>query len=58
MLGIRRQKLADDGLSTDTPYETVEEAQRWWKGVDLPDDQKNAVARGNAIKLFKLPLEE
>ncbi|KAF2243392.1 amidohydrolase-like protein 2 [Trematosphaeria pertusa] len=42
----------------DTPYETVEEGQNWWKTVDLPEDQKEAVARRNAIRLFKLPLEE
>lgn len=41
----------------DTPYETVEEAQNWWKKIDLPDDQKEAVARTNAIRLYKLPLE-
>ncbi|KAK1835640.1 hypothetical protein QBC39DRAFT_340767 [Podospora conica] len=43
--------------SIDYPYDTIEEAQTWWKGVDLPADQKEAVARGNAIRLFKLPLE-
>ncbi|KAF2826359.1 amidohydrolase-like protein 2 [Ophiobolus disseminans] len=42
----------------DTPYDTVEEAQAWWKSIDLPGDQKEAVARGNAIRLFKLPLEK
>lgn len=41
----------------DYPYDTIEEAQTWWKGIDLPADQKEAVARGNAIRLFKLPLE-
>jgi 2,3-dihydroxybenzoate decarboxylase len=42
----------------DTPYDTVEEAQSWWKTIDLSDDQKEAVGRRNAIRLFKLPLEE
>ncbi|KAH7073621.1 amidohydrolase-like protein 2 [Paraphoma chrysanthemicola] len=42
----------------DTPYDTVEEAQAWWKSIDLPGDQKEAVGRTNAIRLFKLPLEE
>lgn len=42
----------------DTPYETVKEAQDWWKSVDLPSEQKETVARTNAIRLFKLPLEE
>ncbi|KAF2262881.1 amidohydrolase-like protein 2 [Lojkania enalia] len=41
----------------DTPYETIEEGQNWWKSVDLPEDQKDAVARKNAIRLFNLPLK-
>ncbi|KAF2280515.1 amidohydrolase-like protein 2 [Westerdykella ornata] len=54
--------IAEIGLdrclyAIDTPYETVEEGQSWWRSVDLPEDQKEAVARGNAIRLFKLPLE-
>lgn len=44
--------------TSDTPYETVQEGQDWWKSVDLPENQKEAVARKNAIRLFKLPLEE
>lgn len=44
--------------SADTPYETVKEGQDWWKSVDLPEVQKEAVARKNAIRLFKLPLGE
>ena len=43
--------------SRDTPYDTVEEAQNWWKSIDLPEDHKESVARLNAIRLFKLPLE-
>ncbi|KAH9204915.1 hypothetical protein DL95DRAFT_471058 [Leptodontidium sp. 2 PMI_412] len=43
--------------SIDTPYDNISEAQEWWKTVDLPEDQKNAVARENAIRLLKLPLE-
>ena len=42
----------------DYPYDSIKEAQDWWKGIDLPQDQKEAVARRNAIRLFKLPLEE
>jgi 2,3-dihydroxybenzoate decarboxylase len=42
----------------DTPYENVKEGQDWWKTVDLPADQKEMVARTNAIRLYKLPLEE
>jgi len=43
--------------SIDTPYDTVKEGQDWWKTVDLPEREKEAVARGNAIRLFKLPLD-
>jgi 2,3-dihydroxybenzoate decarboxylase len=42
----------------DTPYENVKEGQDWWKSVVLPGGQKEAVARRNAIRLFKLPLNE
>ena len=41
----------------DYPYDTIEEAQNWWKTVDLPEEEKVAVGRENAIRLFKLPLE-
>jgi 2,3-dihydroxybenzoate decarboxylase len=44
--------------TTDTPYDSVEEAQKWWASIDLPEGQKEAVARTNAIRLFKLPLVE
>jgi 2,3-dihydroxybenzoate decarboxylase len=50
----RRNKSADYCL--DTPYDTIKEAQDWWKSVDLPEREKEAVARENAIRLFKLPL--
>lgn len=41
----------------DYPYDTIEEAQDWWKALDLPEKQKDAIGRTNAIKLFKLPLD-
>ncbi len=41
----------------DYPYDTIEHAGAWWKEVDLPDKDKETVGRGNAIRLFKLPLE-
>lgn len=44
-------------LAIDYPYDTVEEGQAWWQTVDLPEPQKQLVARDNAIRLFKLPLE-
>ncbi|TPX15917.1 uncharacterized protein E0L32_000251 [Thyridium curvatum] len=44
-------------FAIDYPYDTVKEGQDWWKSIDLPADQKEAIARRNAIKLFKLPLE-
>jgi hypothetical protein len=43
--------------TADYPYETIAEAQYWWLTVDLPKEQKQLVARENAIRLFKLPLE-
>ncbi|KAM5353445.1 hypothetical protein ACJ41O_000095 [Fusarium nematophilum] len=44
-------------FSIDYPYDTIQEAQEWWKSVELPGEQKDAVSRANAIRLFKLPLE-
>jgi 2,3-dihydroxybenzoate decarboxylase len=44
-------------VSTDYPYETIAEGQYWWLTVDLSEDQKQLVARENAIRLFRLPLE-
>lgn len=44
-------------LPADYPYDSIDEAQDWWRSVDLPEDQKQLVARGNAIRLFKLPLD-
>jgi 2,3-dihydroxybenzoate decarboxylase len=43
--------------AVDTPYDTVEEAQTWWKTIDLIEVQMETVGRNNAIRLFKLPLE-
>jgi hypothetical protein len=40
------------------PYETIKEAQDWWKTVDLLVNEKEAVARPDATRVFKLPLEE
>ncbi|KAL1649613.1 hypothetical protein SLS58_001670 [Diplodia intermedia] len=42
----------------DTPYDTIEEGQQWWRTNDLKEAEKDAVGRRNAIRLFKLPLEE
>jgi 2,3-dihydroxybenzoate decarboxylase len=41
----------------DTPYDTIKDGQDWWKSIDLPEKEKEAIARGNAIRLFKLPLD-
>jgi hypothetical protein len=49
-------KSEADSWILDTPYESVKEGQDWWKTVELPDGQKEAVARTNAIRLYKLPL--
>ncbi|KAM7187769.1 hypothetical protein V8F20_010826 [Naviculisporaceae sp. PSN 640] len=43
--------------SIDYPYDAIEEAQTWWKSLDLPEKTKDLVGRGNAIRLFKLPLD-
>lgn len=48
-------------FAIDTPYETTEEGMAWWRSVRLDGDPegkvKDMIARGNAIKLFRLPLE-
>ncbi|KAL2152805.1 hypothetical protein VTH82DRAFT_3960 [Thermothelomyces myriococcoides] len=44
-------------FSIDYPYDSIAEAQQWWHAVDVPEDKKKLVARENAIRLFKLPLE-
>lgn len=41
----------------DTPYDHIEEAQAWWRSLDMEPEAKEMIARENAIKLFKLPLE-
>ncbi|KAJ5814943.1 hypothetical protein N7474_006720 [Penicillium riverlandense] len=43
-------------FSIDTPYDQIQEAQAWWRTVDMDQSKKDRVARGNAIKLFRLPL--
>lgn len=43
--------------TTDYPCDAIEEAQTWWEGVDLLEREKELVGRGNAIPLFKLPLD-
>lgn len=46
-------------FSIDAPYEKIEEGQTWWKSLDkvLDEDTQHKIARGNAIKLLKLPLK-
>lgn len=43
-------------MKSDTPYDQIEQAQAWWRSVDLEPQAKDLVGRTNAIKLFKLPL--
>ena len=45
--------------SIDYPYETVEEAQDWWKTLDgtLSKEELQKIGRANAINLLKLPLK-
>jgi 2,3-dihydroxybenzoate decarboxylase len=57
-IGMIHRNLFNPKLTfLDTPYDTIKDGQDWWKSVDLPQQEKEAVARGNAIRLFKLPLE-
>jgi len=48
-------------FAIDTPYERTEEGMEWWRGVALegPDAEKlkDEIGRGNAIRVFKLPLQ-
>lgn len=44
-------------LQLDTPYDRIEEAQTWWRSVDIEPGTKEMIGRENAIKLFQLPLE-
>jgi hypothetical protein len=37
-------------------YEHAEEACEWWDNVPVSPSDKLKMSRGNAIKLFKLPL--
>ncbi|KUI66326.1 2,3-dihydroxybenzoate decarboxylase [Cytospora mali] len=52
-------KFCIDQIGVDRyhPYDSIKEAQDWWKSVDLSVDEKDAVARKNAIRIFKLPLD-
>lgn len=43
-------------FSTDYPYEDMVEGGDWFRATPLGDDERYAIARGNQIKLFKLPL--
>ncbi|KIX09774.1 uncharacterized protein Z518_00855 [Rhinocladiella mackenziei CBS 650.93] len=52
-------------FAIDTPYERTEEGMEWWRSVSFDNDDerspgekiKEMIGRGNAIKLFRLPLD-
>ncbi|QIW96073.1 hypothetical protein AMS68_001591 [Peltaster fructicola] len=41
-------------FSIDYPFESFENACQWWDSVDLEDDVKQRIGRGNAVDLLKL----
>jgi 2,3-dihydroxybenzoate decarboxylase len=54
---IFKKSPREANSNMDTPYDQIEEAQAWWRAVDIDPTAKEMVAGGNAIKLFKLPLK-
>ena len=43
-------------FSADYPFETMEDAARWFDNTPLSDSDRLRIGRTNAIELFKLPL--
>lgn len=41
-------------FSVDYPFESFGDACTWFDDMKLDEDQKKAIAKGNAVKLFKL----
>lgn len=44
-------------FAIDTPYEDMHEGAAWFDAAAITDAERQAIARGNAIKLLKLPLK-
>lgn len=43
-------------FSIDTPYEDSEAGASWFASAPLDEEERRAIARGNAIRLLKLPI--
>lgn len=44
-------------FAIDTPYENIEAGASWFDATPISDAERHAIARGNAIRLLKLPLK-
>lgn len=44
-------------FAIDTPYEHMEEGATWFDAAPLSPAERQAIARGNAIRLLKLPMQ-
>lgn len=44
-------------FAIDTPYEHMEEGAAWFDTADISAAERQAIARGNAIRLLKLPMK-
>jgi 2,3-dihydroxybenzoate decarboxylase len=43
-------------FSTDWPFENIDHAAEWFDAASISEDDRAKIGRGNAIKLFKLPI--
>jgi gamma-resorcylate decarboxylase len=43
-------------FSTDWPFENIDHAAEWFDSASISEDDRAKIGRGNAIKLFKLPV--
>jgi gamma-resorcylate decarboxylase len=43
-------------FSTDWPFENINHAAQWFDAASISEDDRAKIGRGNAIKLFKLPV--
>jgi 2,3-dihydroxybenzoate decarboxylase len=53
------QEIGSDRVlfAIDTPYEHMEEGAAWFDTAPLSVAERQAIARGNAIRVFKLPVK-
>jgi 2,3-dihydroxybenzoate decarboxylase len=45
-------------FSTDYPFESVEDAATWFDSAPISEPDRIKIGRTNAIRLFKLKLED